>query len=104
MNRFEVLDFLEEVDFLGELGMDDVAVVPRQSNTYIRNFKNPFEFYSNSEFRDRFRFYKETVRDIIMPLFAVRNDETERGLPIPMEIQIAIALRYYASGSFQVSR
>ncbi|KAI5635137.1 DDE superfamily endonuclease domain-containing protein [Phthorimaea operculella] len=107
MENFEVFDFVNEVDAffdevgaLGELGLNDI--IPRQHNIYLRNIKNPFQFYSDQEFRDRFRFYKETVRDHVMPLISFdRSSQWLRGLPIPAETQMAAALRYYATGSFQ---
>lgn len=50
---------------------------------YIRDMENPFEFYSEIQFKKRFRFRKEVVRDILLPMVHVREPMTNRGLPVP---------------------
>jgi len=52
---------------------------------------------------DRYRFNKDTVQNYIFPL--IRDDLSEadqRGRPIPPIIKLLTALRFYATGSFQV--
>ncbi|XP_063230960.1 uncharacterized protein LOC134535669 [Bacillus rossius redtenbacheri] len=74
------------------------APAPRR---YLRDVDNPLEFYSNSEFFRRFRFSKETVTDVIVPLVTQDNGEN-RGLPVPTIIKVTTALRFYGSNSFQI--
>ncbi|XP_030745076.1 putative nuclease HARBI1 isoform X2 [Sitophilus oryzae] len=64
--------------------------------------ENPFEFYSEIQFKKRFRFRKEVVRDILLPMVHVREPMTNRGLPVPTLIGLLLTLRFYASGSFQI--
>lgn len=75
----------------------------RAPKRYIRDWINPFEFYSNKEFKRRFRFNKESVLHGILPKIeegiAVINN---RGLPVPPVYQLLICLRFYATSSFQV--
>ncbi|CAK1589161.1 unnamed protein product [Parnassius mnemosyne] len=69
----------------------------------IRDFQNPFEYYSEVEFKQRYRFRKETVLNVLMPLISHNLEKlTKRGLPIPPVYQLLIALRFYASASFQI--
>lgn len=62
---------------------------------------NPFEFYDEGEFQQRFRFRKDTVIDLIEML---RNDihpASRKGGAIPSHLQVLLALRFYATGQFQ---
>lgn len=70
---------------------------------YIRDAENPFEFYNDTEFQGRFRFSKASVINLLMPLLFVNNNRNRRGLPLPPALQIVLALRFYATGNFQVS-
>lgn len=93
-------DFLEFVEFVGEIEDIQQQRIPKR---YIRDTDNPFEFYSETQFKQRYRFSKITVMDLLLPL--IDNDLRKlnnRGLPIPAMQQLLIALRFYATGNFQV--
>lgn len=67
----------------------------------FRERMNPFEFYDEGEFQQRFRFRKDTVMDLIEML---RNDihpASRRVGAIPSHLQVLLALRLYATGQFQ---
>lgn len=70
----------------------------------IRDFQDPFDYYTSDEFRRRYRFSKDMVLFILFPLI---NEDliklTARGLPVPPIYQLLVALRFYSSGSFQVT-
>jgi hypothetical protein len=68
---------------------------------YLRDRQNPLEYYSHAEFSMRYRFSKRTVRDVLLPLVE-QQPLSNRGLPIPVILKLLIALRFYATGSFQV--
>ena len=94
----DLLEFIEFVDMLVE---ENNFRIPKR---YIRNMENPLEFYSEGDFRDRYRFTKNTVVNTILPLVSdglikVNN----RGLPFSPIIQLLTCLRFYATGNFQVS-
>ena len=75
-------------------------VEPRRR--YFRDHQNPMEIYSAEEFRCRFRFRKETIRDIIMPqIIADLTNPTRRNHALTPIQQLCCALRFYASGSYQ---
>jgi len=96
--RIIELNEIEEIDF------DDENVV-RAPKKYIRDWVNPFEFYSNQEFKRRFRFNKESVLYGILPKIEERLASiNNRGLPVPPVFQLLICLRFYATSSFQVKK
>ncbi|XP_050517180.1 putative nuclease HARBI1 [Diabrotica virgifera virgifera] len=77
-----------------------ILQVPRR---YIRDMQNPLQFYSDNEFRKRYRFRKQTVIEIMLPVI---YDEmvkiNRRGLPFPPILCLLVALRFYATGNFQI--
>jgi hypothetical protein len=76
----------------------------RLPKRYIRDMEDPYSRYGAIEFRQKFRFTKDVVRNAIFPM--VKNDlqkVTLTGLPIAPEVQLLLTLRYYATGSIQVS-
>lgn len=93
-------DFLDFIDAVEEL--EDV-LVDRLPKRYIRDAPSPFEFYADTEFKRRYRFSKNTVRNILLPLvsegYVAQNN---RGLPITPIIQLFTALTFFATGEFQV--
>ncbi|CAG2257465.1 HARBI1 [Mytilus edulis] len=58
------------------------------------------EPYTESEFQARYRFSKESIQILTNLLNDDLKRPTNRSHAIPVETQIKIALRYYASGSF----
>lgn len=84
--------------------MEEVNYVFRLQRRYIRDMANPLEMYTDEEFKKRYRFSKLTFNNQLMPLLndAFRKP-TNQGLPFPPTICLAIALRFYATGSFQVN-
>ncbi|VEN39714.1 unnamed protein product [Callosobruchus maculatus] len=53
--------------------------VPRR---YIRDMENPLEIYNEREFRKRFRFSKDVLQNVLVPLIQEREPQTNRGLPV----------------------
>lgn len=69
----------------------------------IRDAHNSMEFFDEREFRMRYRFNKDTVANILLPLIAERLDKFSNcGLPIPSILHLLISLRLYATCNFQV--
>lgn len=95
-------DFLEFINVI-EDNEDDIFRVQRMPKRYIRNEADPFEFHSNHEFNQRYWFSKKVVRDVILPLIHNEiNYQNQKGLPVSPIQQVLIALRFYATASFQV--
>ncbi|XP_025158423.1 putative nuclease HARBI1 isoform X2 [Harpegnathos saltator] len=100
------MEVVNIIDLHNDLEIDDInsdderdVRVPKR---YIRDWFDPFHFYSNKEFKRRFRFNKESVIHGILPEIEeglARNNN--RGLPIRPVYQLLICLRFYATGSFQ---
>ena len=78
--------------------------MPRIPRRYLRDAANPFEFYYENQFIKRYKFSKDIVRNVILPLV---NDalthENNRGSPVPQILELLLALRYYATAVFQVN-
>ena len=71
----------------------------------FRDRYDPFDFYDDSEFKKRFRFTKVTTRYIIT---LIEMDEritrhTRRNAALPPYQQVLLCLRFYATGSFQIT-
>lgn len=87
---------LQHYDYYGRLGSLNRARV-------IRDRFNPFDTYSEEEFRARFRLSKSSFRIFVDKLQFPSNSSDLRNNPIPLEIQFFIALRFFATGSFQLT-
>lgn len=100
MANFEdYFDFINVVE--EELENEPEDRLPKR---YIRDTPNPFEFYSESEFKRRYRFSKHTVRDVLLPLVSEGHMlQTSRGLPVSPINQLFAALTFFGTGEFQVS-
>nr|XP_027220134.1 putative nuclease HARBI1 [Penaeus vannamei] len=72
-----------------------------------RRFKkrrDPFEYYCEEEFTQRYRISKDIARDLLRRIsHRLPSSRNRRGLPIPRSLQLLIAVRYMATGSFQLS-
>ncbi|XP_047521314.1 putative nuclease HARBI1 [Pieris napi] len=100
-NIERVLTSIENIETLGTAA----DMNPRMPKLYVRNEynQNPFELYSENEFKRRYRFFKHTVLNVILPLIITNLQPfNNRGLPILPQLQILIALRFYATGCFQM--
>ena len=67
----------------------------------IPNFD--YNVYDEEEFRQRYRLTKDAfyeLLDIIRPNLLPHNN---RGRPIPVDLQLLLTLRFYATGSFQLA-
>ncbi|KAH7949951.1 hypothetical protein HPB49_017696 [Dermacentor silvarum] len=72
--------------------------VPRPS---LRDRRTPMELYEDDMFFARYRFTKETVRELLAFLPIGANDDN-RGLPLPPMLQLLVTLRFYGAGTFQI--
>lgn len=83
----------------------DIMHNNRLGKRYIRDVQNPIEYFSDAEFKTRYRFSKETIQYILLPLVHEElNHLGNRGLPISPLISFLTCLRFYATGSFQVNQ
>jgi len=93
------LDDIDDIEDIPDIqNVEDI-----QRKVYIRDFVNPFEFFNEKEFKRRFRFSKNIVRNLLLPrILHGLEKNILRGLPVDPAIQLLIALRFYATGCFQV--
>nr|CAD7203188.1 unnamed protein product [Timema douglasi] len=66
------------------IGVIDKLPEPKR---YLRDAENPVKFYSDREFIRRFRFSKDTVVNVIVPLLTGPN-QNARSLPVPPLIKL----------------
>jgi hypothetical protein len=75
----------------------------RLPKRYLRDLDDPLTFHSKEEFAIRYRFRKQTVITVLLPLVQVQLAAMDnRGLPILPMLQLLLALRFYATASYQV--
>ena len=83
--------------------LEEVLENRRLPKRYLRDLVNPLEFYGEDDFRRRFRFRKDSFVNVVLPLVEEElSQPTNRGLPISPVHQLLLALRFYATGSYQV--
>ena len=78
-----------------------------QRNIHVRQIRHlrdrlyPLEEYDDEDFRLHFRLTKDSVSDLLKILDKDLQHQTRRGLPLTPLQQVLIALRFYATGTFQ---
>ncbi|KAG0414747.1 hypothetical protein HPB47_008076 [Ixodes persulcatus] len=84
-----------------DLIFGNVYALPRVPRPSVRDRENPMERYNDGQFLARYRFTKETVRELLamLPLQASADN---RGLPLPPMLQLLVTLRFYGAGTFQI--
>jgi nuclease HARBI1 len=82
--------------------LHDIVHLEHFTHFTKRERLDPFQVYNAEEFRRRFHLRKELVRWLIQRLNASlkRQYDSKRGLTV--SDQVLIALRFYATGSFQI--
>ncbi|KAJ4425669.1 hypothetical protein ANN_27865 [Periplaneta americana] len=94
-NAQEVVELLERAEEVAQL-------VGNVRKRYIRDKDYPMEFYNDIKLKKRSRFDKETVLEIARLFEDHLTKLNNRGLPVPPLIQLLTALRFHATGNFQL--
>ena len=68
---------------------------------HLRDRLNPLEDYDDEDFRLHFCLTKDSVSDLVKIVDKDLQHKTRRGLPLTPMQQVLIALRFYATGTFQ---
>ncbi|XP_023311805.1 uncharacterized protein LOC111692197 [Anoplophora glabripennis] len=90
-------DFWEFFNYVEDV--DGFLPVPR---ILLRDNSNPFERYTNSELIQRIRFSRDTIETTVLPMvYHNIRDGDNRGLPVPPALKLYVALRFFATGSYQ---
>lgn len=74
---------------------------PIRRQRVFRDRTNPLDVYNDAEFRERFRFRREDVLNLCEDIGDAIDVSMRQG-SLPVSMQILIALRYFACGSFQI--
>jgi len=92
-----------EEDFWGQL-QAYVRMYPPRRPRVFRDHSDPLNEYTDEEFRMRIRLDKRSVIELLNRVGVDLEHTSNRlGVLAPVH-QLLIALRFYASGSFQVCR
>ena len=79
---------------------DESSVVPRPRLS-VRERTSPLFKYSNAELYERFRFDREGLESITRLVTSHLERATRRNLALEPELQVCLALRFFATGAFQ---
>ena len=93
---------LQALEYLDRL--DRIAQHSLHTQRIFRDRNDPFDVLDDREFLKRYRFTKNTTRYIIAQ---VEQDGklvryTKRHFSVPVHFQVLVALRLYATGTFQI--
>ena len=86
---------LDEYEYYENL----VAASLSRSRAFVRN--PPILRYSDAELYERFRFDREGLRDIITLVSPFIERNTRRNVSLEPDLQVCLALRFFATGAFQ---
>ncbi|CAK8689627.1 unnamed protein product [Clavelina lepadiformis] len=75
-----------------------IETPPRRN---IKDRLNPFENFTEEQFRERFRFRKDSVLQLLGMISSDLEHGTNRNHCIPPILQLVTTLRFYAAGHFQ---
>ncbi|XP_064455042.1 putative nuclease HARBI1 [Ornithodoros turicata] len=70
--------------------------------TVFRDRRNPFEIYDD-EMYERFRFHRRGVSVIVDLVRDEMERKTKHSCAVPVELQVLVALKFLASGSFFIT-
>lgn len=98
------MDMYNDDFYFDNFYIDNFYTVQKIPKRYIRDMQNPIEFFNDTQFFDRFRFPKYIVLEILLPIVLKNINPVIdlRGLPISPIMKLLTALRFYASGCYQV--
>ena len=96
---------IAEINYYDDIDFYDDILWPlrfRLPKIYIRDLNNPFEL-PLCKLQKRYRFSQDSVLHIVGLIRCDLVKPDNRGLPVKPEIALLLCLRFYATGSFQVS-
>ena len=96
------MEVLQILEIAQEERDEEVERIRRQGLRALRDRTNPLEIYDGNQFLQRFRISKETFLELLGLLTPELQRPTRRCKALSPAIQLAIALRFYATGSFQL--
>ena len=80
-----------------------IEMLEKPTRRICRDRSNPFEVYTNDEFKQRFRFNKHTVHLLLQLFISDLDIASTRNQYIPPVLQITAASKFYATGNFQTT-
>ena len=97
------MDMIVDLNDIDRIVAASQHALPHNRNRLNKNYKNDLVDLLEEDFRKRYRFTKAGFIYILNILEDdIQHNEDNRGHPIPPEVQLQVALRYYATGTFQI--
>ena len=73
----------------------------RINRRVLRHRNNPLDFMSDDEIRSKYRLPRQCILDLCTTLNRSLQHPTRRSNALPVSLQLALSLRYFATGNFQ---
>ena len=93
--------YFQEDDDVDDLEMFQIFSYINRSERIFKDRTNPFDLYDENTFRQKNRLSKGLVVNLTSLLKDELESITNRNNPLPPLYQILLALRFYATGTFQ---
>ncbi|KAG7158404.1 hypothetical protein Hamer_G029570, partial [Homarus americanus] len=94
--------YREDLDELEEIRMLSLLDNMRKRRFHVR--RDPFQYYNEKEFIHRYRLSKDSTREMLTKIrHLLPMSLSRRGIPIPPSLQLLVAMRYMATGNFQIT-
>lgn len=95
----DLIDVNEQIEHVEDaLDVFNVGVHPKVYGEHV----DPFELYSDTQFRKRYRLKKETARFVITLVEdRLQPIHGNRGRPVPASVQVLATIRYLGKGAYE---
>ena len=99
---FNDIFMVSQFEMEGPLRCRQLRNYANRCNVHVRQIRHLRDRLNpNEDFRLRFRLTKDSVSDLVKILDKDLQHQTRRGLPLTPMQQVLIALKFYATGTFQ---
>ncbi|XP_046662743.1 uncharacterized protein LOC124355625 [Homalodisca vitripennis] len=86
------MDYVDYIDYLLDAPIERV----------VRDRRDPFDIYSNIEFRERFGFSKDSFLSLLDLIGPYLEHDTDRNFALSPQLQLLCSLRIFRTGSYQL--
>lgn len=86
------MDYIDYIDYLLDAPIERV----------VRDRRDPFDIYSDGEFRERFGFSKESVLYLLDMIGPYLEHDTDRNFALSPRLQLLCGLRIFRTGTYQI--
>lgn len=91
---------MDYLDYEVYIDMEEEVDIPRMR--VLRERRDPFAMYSDSDFRERFGFRKESFESLLGMLEPLLHHSSDRNRALSPRLQLLCALRIFRTGTYQI--